>query len=100
MDKCKVILSTIYGEYGNDNINNQVACECFSNTNGSDRRIGTFRFRSLSRAKRFAIKYTKSDSNNFCRVWEDLPPCVENEFIKGWTFKESYRNGKCIARSY
>lgn len=100
MDKCKDILSSIYGEYG-DNINgNPIVCECFIRIGGADKRIGTVRFRSLLRAKTFAVNYTKTKSNNFCRVWEDLPLCIVNDFGKGLTFKESYRNGKCIARRY
>lgn len=100
MVNCKVILSSIYGEYGNKNTGNQIICECFISIRGEDKRIGTVRFRSLSRAKTFAVNYTKTKSNNFCRVWEDLPPCIVNDFGKGMTFKESYRNGKCIARRY
>ena len=100
MFKCKDILSTIYGEYGDKNTCNQIVCECFISIGGADKRIGSVRFRSLPRAKTFAVNYTKSKSNNFCRVWEDLPPCVVNDWVKGWTFKESYRNGKCIARRY
>ena len=100
MDKCKDILSTIYGEYGNKNTGNQIICECFISIRGEDKRIGIVRFRTLSRAKTFAVNYTKSKSNNFCRVWENLPPCVINDWDIGWTFKESYRNGTCIARRY
>lgn len=53
-------------------------------------------FKNYRTAVRFAYYWTKRNGY-FCRIFEFHEPCVENEFIRGYDWIVSVRNGMDVA---